>query len=62
MDIGWQDAVTLGLAAAAAIYLARRLRRMGRGERRTGCGACLDRPQPSQQGRLVQIDPPQKKP
>jgi len=62
MDIGWQDAVTLGLVAAAAIYLVRRLRRLGRRNQRTGCGACLDRPQPSEQSRLIRIDPPQKEP
>jgi len=62
MDIGWQDVVTLGLVTAAAVYLVRRLRRLGRGEQRTGCGACPDCPQPSEQGRLVQIDPPKSEP
>jgi len=62
MDIGGQDAVTLGLVAAAAIYLVQRLRRLGRGEQRAGCGACLDCPQPSQQGHLIRIDLPQTEP
>jgi hypothetical protein len=60
MEIGWQDAVTLGLVAAAAIYLVRRLRHLGHGQQRTGCGACLDYPQPSPRGHLVQIDPPKR--
>ena len=62
MSIGWQDAVTLGLVATAATYLLRRLRRLARGEQRTGCGACPDCPQPPEQGRLVQIDPPEDGP
>ena len=62
MDIGWQDAVTLGLVAAAAIYLVRRLRRLGWGEQRTGCGARPDCPKHSEQSRLVWIDPPEDGP
>jgi hypothetical protein len=62
MGIGWQDVVTLALVVAAVIYLVRRLRLLGRGKQRTGCGACLDCPQPPPQGRLVQIIPPKKDP
>jgi hypothetical protein len=62
MDIGWQDVVTLALVVAAVIYLVRRLRLLGRGKQRTGCGARPDCPQPPPRGRLVQLDLPKDEP
>ena len=58
MNVGWQDAVTLALVAAAAIYLIRRVPRLGRGRPPTDCGTCANCPEPSEQTRLVSIDPP----
>jgi hypothetical protein len=60
MNIGWQDAVTLGLVAAAVIYLIRRLRRLGR--QRAGCGTCEDCEQPSKGSQLILIEPPKEDP
>ena len=62
MNIGWQDAVTLALVAAAVIYLIRRLRRLGQGRQRTGCGTCPNCPEPPRQSRPIPIDPPKKAP
>ena len=59
MNVPWQDAVTVVLVAAAVIYLIWRVRR---GRKRTGCGACLDCPEPSTPSQLVSIDPPKKGP
>lgn len=60
MNFGWQDAVALGVAVAAAIYVIRRLRRLGRGKQRPGCGGCADCPDSSGRPPLVSIAPPQK--
>ncbi len=62
MTVGWQDAVVVGLLVAAAIYLAQRLRRLGRRERSAGCGTCLTRPEPAETAQLISIDPPAKAP
>ena len=59
MNIGWQDAVTLALVAAAVIYLIRRLRR---GRQRTGCGTCPHSPEPADHTQLISIDPPKENP
>jgi hypothetical protein len=60
MNVGWQDAVTLALVAAAVIYTIRRLRDLRRGGPPTGCGDCADRPEASARNRLVPLDPPEK--
>jgi hypothetical protein len=60
MNVTWQDAVTLGLVTVAVIYLIRRLRRLGRGQQRTGCGTCPNCRQPPDQTPLISIDPPKK--
>ena len=62
MNIGWQDAVTLSLVAAAAIYLIRRLRRLGQGRQRTGCGTCPNCPESPHRSEPIPIDPPKKAP
>jgi hypothetical protein len=62
MNVGWQDALTLGLVAAAAVYLLWRLRRVGRGRQPTGCGTCPHCPEPSDRNQLILIDPPKKTP
>ena len=61
MNFDWQDAITLGLVVAAAIYVIRRLRRVGRGKQPTGCGTCPDCPTSSDQQELISIDPAPKK-
>jgi hypothetical protein len=60
MNVGWQDAVTLGLVVAAVIYTIRRLRGLRRGGQPTDCRTCADRPEASARNRLVSLDPPKK--
>ena len=62
MNIPWQDTATLALVAVAVIYLVWRLRRLGRGQHRTGCGTCPNCPEPSGQTQLISIDPPKPSP
>lgn len=59
MNVGWQDAITLALVAAAAIYVLRRLWRAGRGKR-FGCGPCPSCHGPSDQGKLISIETPKR--
>lgn len=60
MNLDWQDLLTLGLIAAAAAYVVRRLWRLVRGKQRTGCGTCLDCPVSSARNELISIRPPAK--
>ncbi len=62
MNIPWQDLATLALVAAAVVYLVWRLRRAGRGQRRTGCRTCSSCPESSGQEKLISIEPPNSAP
>lgn len=59
MDIGWQNAVSFGLALAAAVYLIRRLWCTWRGKQRIGCGACGALQESPRQRPLISITPPE---
>ncbi len=61
MNFDWQTAVTIGLVVAAALYVVRRLRRLGGGKQRAGCGACGPCPTKADQKQVISIDPPPKR-
>lgn len=66
--IAWQDFIALGIAAAALVYLARRLRHAGggggcaSGGASAGCSACLGEPDAAPPSRLVLLDAPPRAP
>ena len=60
MNVDWQNAITVGLVAAAAVYVIRRLWYVGRGRQTGGCGTCSDCPAPDRDT-LISIDPPPKR-
>jgi hypothetical protein len=60
MTISWQDALILGLVAAAMIFVVRRVWRVGSGKHRPGCGSCPKCAERCGHQRPISIDPRQK--
>ena len=56
--IDMQNLAVLGVIVAAAIYVVRRVFRMGRSKRLGTCGACGQCPTATSKKQLISLDPP----
>ncbi len=57
MSVFWQNVLVLGMVIAAAIYVARRVRRWATSKKPTGCWSCGGCPRKRSEAELISIDP-----